>query len=259
MLYISFWPIFTYFALGEICTPTTTEQDVYHSLKCTRYTHRTCDVITILPPGTVRTSEGYCQTVFGPYIERQLQSVKRVDMVWDAYREGSLKRTTHERRGTGKRRQVTMSTRIPTYWKGFLRNDEDKNELFLLLASYVVSMVIPDEKELYTTSGESVLSSSNRMNLTNLAPCTHEEADTRLMAHVLDASCCGHRRIMIRTSETDVVVLAVSIVSRISAEDLCVAYGTGKTPAEHCCPYHCRSVRTWESFCFAHVPRPYWL
>ena len=121
-----------------------------------------------------------------------------------------------------------MSTRIPTDWKGFLRNDENKNELFLLLASYVVSMVIPGDKELYTTSGESVLSSTNRMNLTNLAPCTHEEADTRVMVHVLDASCCGHRRIMIRTSDTDVVVLAVSIVSKIPAEELWVAYCTGK-------------------------------
>ena len=128
------------------------------------------------------------------------------------YREGSLERTTHERRGMVQRRQVTMSPRIPTDWKCFLRNDENKNELFLLLASYVVSMVIPDDKEPYTTSGESVLSSTNRMNLTNLSPCTHEEADTRLMVHVLDASCCGHRGIMIRTSDTDVVVLAVSIV-----------------------------------------------
>lgn len=97
-------------------------------------------------------------------------------MVWDVYREGLLKRTMRKRRGKGQRRQVTMSTRIPTDWKGFLRNDENKNELFLLLASYLVSMVIPDDKELYTTSGESVLSS--RMNLTNLARCTHEEADT---------------------------------------------------------------------------------
>lgn len=48
------------------------------------------------------------------------------------------------------------------------------------------------------------------------------------MVQVLDASCCGHRRIMIRTSDTDVVVLAVSIVSRIPAEELWVAYGTGK-------------------------------
>ena len=185
-------------------------------------------IVQMLPPGTVHTFEGYCQTVFGPYIERRVQSVKRVDLVWDVYREGSLKRTTRERRGTGQRRQITMSTRIPTDWKGFLRNDKNKNELFLLLASYVVSMVIPDDKELYTISGESVLSSTNRINLINLAPCTHEEADTRVMVHVLDASCCGHLRIIIRTSDTDVVVLAVSIVSRIPAEELWVAYGTGK-------------------------------
>ena len=111
-------------------------------------------IVQTLPPGTVLTFEGYCQTVFGPYIERRVQSVKRVDLVWDVYREGSLKRTTRERKGTGQRRQVTVSTQIPTDWKGFLRNDDNKNELFLLLASYVVSMVIPDDKELYTTSGE---------------------------------------------------------------------------------------------------------
>ena len=35
---------------------------------------------------------------------------------------------------------------------------------------------------------------------------------------------------MIRTSDTDVVVLAVSIVSKIPAEELWVAHGTGKHP-----------------------------
>ena len=145
------------------------------------------------------------------------------------YKEGSsLKKATCERRGTGQRRQVTMSMRIPTDWKGFLRNDENKNELFLLLASYVVSMDIPCDKELYTTAGESVLSSKNRMDLTSLAPCTHEKADTHLMVHVLDARLCGHRRIMIRTNDTDAVVLAASIVNTIPAEELWVAYCTGK-------------------------------
>lgn len=117
--------------------------------------------------------------------------MKRVDLVWDVHREGLLKRTTCERRGTGQRRQVTMSTRIPTDWKGFLRSYENENELFLLLASYVVSMVIPDDKELYTTSGECVLSSTNRMNLTNLAPCTHEEDDWQDCMHRSLQVCQG--------------------------------------------------------------------
>ena len=39
-------------------------------------------IVQMLPPGNnLCTFEGYCKTVFGPYIERQLQCVKRVDLV----------------------------------------------------------------------------------------------------------------------------------------------------------------------------------
>ena len=48
------------------------------------------------------------------------------------------------------------------------------------------------------------------------------------MVHVLDASDCGHQRIMIRTNDTDVVVLAISIANKIQANELWVLYGTGK-------------------------------
>ena len=37
-------------------------------------------IVQMLPPGMVRTFEEYCQTVLGPYIAKQLQSVKRVDL-----------------------------------------------------------------------------------------------------------------------------------------------------------------------------------
>ena len=39
-------------------------------------------------------------------------------------------------------------------------------------------------------------------------PCTHEEADNRLMVHVADAVARGHNSIMIRSVDTDVVVFA---------------------------------------------------
>ena len=48
-----------------------------------------------------------------------------------------------------------------------------------------------------------------------LSPCTNEEADKQLLLHILDASLLGHRRVVIRTNDTDVVVLAVSVVSTI--------------------------------------------
>ena len=40
--------------------------------------------------------------------------------------------------------------------------------------------------------------------------CTHKEANTRIMLQVYIALQCGYRRVMIRTIDTDVVVLAVS-------------------------------------------------
>ncbi len=91
-------------------------------------------------------------------------------------------------------------------------------------------MAIPDGKEVYSPSGLYVLSSSsNRVNLERLAPCSHEEADTRLLIHAFDAQRCGHQRIKIRSNDTDVIVLAVSEFNTIQAERLWVAYGTGKT------------------------------
>ena len=70
--------------------------------------------------------------------------------------------------------------------------------------------------------------SPERSQLDILEPCNHEEADTRLMVHVLDASDCGHQRIMIRTNNTDVVVLAIWIANKIQANELQVPYDTGK-------------------------------
>ena len=53
-------------------------------------------------------------------------------------------------------------------------------------------MEIPDGKEIYATHGETVMTSSNRTEMNSLSPCFHEEADTRLLVHALNASLKGH-------------------------------------------------------------------
>ena len=53
-----------------------------------------------------------------------------------------------------------------------------------------------------------------------LSPCSHEEADTRMMVHVADAVDKGHNSIMIRTVDTDVVVLAVAAVHTLGIKEL---------------------------------------
>jgi hypothetical protein len=149
-----------------------------------------------------------------------------VDVVFDVYSGASLKQGTRERRGTGKRKRVELSGNLPTkQWRDFLRVDGNKSELFSLLAEAVASMVIPS-KQVLATSGENVLSSSS-INTSNLSPCTHEEADARLVLHAIHAANENHQKIKIRTVDSDVVIIAVSAFRSIRCTELWVTYGTG--------------------------------
>ena len=53
-------------------------------------------------------------------------------------------------------------------------------------------------------------------NLKNISPCDHEEADTRMLLHVRDTLLYGsHTEQLIRTNDSDVLVLAVSSITRV--------------------------------------------
>ena len=183
-------------------------------------------VVQMLHPKTTATFNEYVQTVFLTYIKSQIHSAQRLDIVWDIYKTDSLKASTREKRGAGARRRVAPTVRIPPNWKSFLRVDENKTELFQLLAKELEGSDL-GEKEVYTTFGSQVLSNTRRANLESLQPCSHEEADTRLFLHVLDAATFFDK-IMIRTVDTDVFVLAVSQMHRIPGKEVWLAFGMGK-------------------------------
>ena len=67
-------------------------------------------------------------------------------------------------------------------------------------------------KLLVSTCGDSVISLSTEADLNNISGCTHEEC---------------HKKIIIRTDDTNVVVLAISVVEEIKVEELRIAFGTG--------------------------------
>lgn len=56
-----------------------------------------------------------------------------------------------------------------------------------------------------------VLVSPDR-DTSSLAQCLHEETDRRLFVHSADAANRGHKKVRARTVDTDVVVLAISVV-----------------------------------------------
>ena len=62
-----------------------------------------------------------------------------------------------------------------------------------------------------------------------IAPCSPEEADSHMILHVAHAVQHGHHRILVRTIDTDVVVLAVMVAERFLAiKELWIAFGVGK-------------------------------
>ncbi|KAJ8867310.1 hypothetical protein PR048_031111 [Dryococelus australis] len=73
-----------------------------------------------------------------------------------------------------------------------------------------------------------VLSNTDRIDLQDLTPCYHEEADTRMLLHIVDAAIAGHKQIMAKAVDTDIIVLAVVFFQCIEVEQLWVAIGPGK-------------------------------
>ena len=61
-----------------------------------------------------------------------------------------------------------------------------------------------------------------------LVPCSHEEADSRVLLHVSRAAQHGYRQMLTRTVDIDVVVLAVFSINHLPAGyELWLAFGTG--------------------------------
>ena len=186
-------------------------------------------IVQMLKPGTATTFQEYAHQVFIPYVEGQLRRVGRLDLIWDSYKEGSLKMATREKWGKGVRRHVVSNAVLPGNWQSFLRVDANKVELFSFLSKELVKTVNAQAKKLVVTDGEAVVCLPRQDDESTLAPCSQEEADTRIMLHVAHAAAHGHCQIQIRTVDTDVVVLAVMVAQTLPClDELWIAFGTGK-------------------------------
>ena len=81
---------------------------------------------------------------------------------------------------------------------------------------------------MYSTHNTEVLSSHECVIEDDLAPCDHEEGDTRLFLHAAHCVRNGHRQLLIRSVDTDVVVIAISTFHMISPDELWIAFGMRK-------------------------------
>ena len=96
---------------------------------------------------------------------------------------------------------------------------------------------------IYTTHLNNVLSANSDLNESNneIDPCNHEEAYTRALLHAAHAARNGHRKVVLRTVDTDVVVLAIFQMHNLQLLELWLEFGVGKR--HRVIPAHSITVR----------------
>ncbi len=132
------------------------------------------------------------------------------------------------RRGQGIRRSVSGTSKTPTNWTSFLRDDDNKTELFQFLAVRICQT--QTTSTIIVTNEGCVICNDNQKSLEAVSPCPHEEADTRIFVHARDAAIEGSKALVIKANDTDIVVIAVSVLPQlqeIGVETLWIAFGHG--------------------------------
>ena len=152
-----------------------------------------------------------CQT-FGDYAEVFMKKVTRhfgehttrVDVVFDRYiGDNSIKAAIRSKRAAKKPIRMLVEGQhipLPSVWSQFIGLDENKADLAKFLSQIIVTYGkrLPDKYELVSGGGfadATHVSSSKREDVGLHG--NHEEADTRLILHSLDAINEGYKRLMI--------------------------------------------------------------
>ena len=112
----------------------------------------------------------------------------------------------------------------------FLRDPENKKELFAFITSRVAELTIQLGKAVYITSGRDVVTVGSGHPC--MLECSREEADKRIVVHTVHALQQGIKKIEIRTVDTDVIVIHAGVYFKLVMAyqllDIWVAFGKGK-------------------------------
>ena len=133
------------------------------------------------------------------FIKRELLAPKRIDIVWDQYQQDSIKSCTREKRGAGVRVKVGPQAKIPSQWNEFLRDGKSKTEYS---TSFQMRWPMQNGKKRRISTLLKV-PQLYRANVLPMMECTHEEADTRVMVHLLHAIENESANVEVRTVDID--------------------------------------------------------
>ena len=149
----------------------------------------------------------------------------RIDLVFDRYFEKSVKEGTRSRRGEGSQYLFEGdSTEIPFKMADtLLKSSENKDKLNEYLATKLLELHQGDQILVVTYKNTALTSQPSCPELDQhfpVRPCEAEEADQRLERHTLNLIHNGYKNILVRTIDTDVLVLLISHIGRVELGDV---------------------------------------
>ena len=155
-------------------------------------------------------------------------SVSRVDVVFDRYIGAtSIKAPTRSKRCGRKkpliRKVINRSDLpLPQVWEHFISLDENKADLACFLSHHLIEhgKELADKYEVVTAGGfeDGHMAKSTRKGIMLQLQSDHEEADTRIILHALDAIANGYDRVLVHCQDTDVLLLMIHFLGHYNAE-----------------------------------------
>jgi len=137
-------------------------------------------LINAIPPRSSKTFDDYAREDILPKANTYGAKYECVDIVFDVYKTFSLKSEARGKRGQGTRRRVTGTSKTPTNWRSFLQDENNKTELFHFITDKLCEA---ETASTVVVTKEEDATSYKMMSLDAVAPCSHEEANTRIFVH----------------------------------------------------------------------------
>ena len=183
----------------------------------------------------------------------------RVDIVFDSYRDMSIKSSEREKRGKSVALEVKiygLATPLPKQWDKYMTNAQNKRNLcdFLVNSWRLYGPVsLEDGKELVIGGG---FSDNNKAVSVKKGSCDdmvelfsdHEEAYKRLLLHASQASRT-FKHIVIQSLDTDVAVLCTAHFGKLLCEE--IWFKTGVPDRLRFIPIHQVCQKLGQTMCSA--------
>ena len=161
-------------------------------------------------------------------------NVDRIDIVQDKYHSKSIKNATRTIRGTGVQICFEEADKLAQDFPSFLLNSENKTNLNKLISEIAAREITWNFRgEVLVTYGRGVRSNTDGPVLDmRFTDDVHEEADNRMIVHIIHMIDNKINKILVRTGDTDVIVILISFMPQFLLRDelteIWVDFGLGK-------------------------------